>query len=963
MNKSILYAGMFLFSTLVANNTQAQTPASTATTNQTVLVEKVTAAPGEVKIAYEKYRLPNGLTLIVHEDHSDPIVHVEVTYHVGSARESAGKSGFAHFFEHMMFQGSVNVKDEEHFKIVQSAGGQMNGTTNRDRTNYFETMPSNYLETGLWLEADRMGYLLDSVTQKKFEVQRSTVKNEKGQRVDNVPYGKTDEIKDQTLYPDRHPYSWPVIGYLEDLDAVDVNDLKNFFMRWYGPNNACLVVAGDVNPAEVVKLAEKYFNPIPRGAEVKSMRIEPVRLPDNKYANYGDNVFLPLYQVVYPSVKSYHPDEPALDMLAFVLSNGNNSIFYKNFIKTEKAVQAQIYNRTEELAGEFTIQMVMFPDGETDAETLMKSTLDDFEKTGVSDDDLNRAKGQYETQIISSNQSIASRAAIMSQLWYLGKNNFNLSDELARYSKVTKEDIMRVFRQYVKGKNYTMINVFPKKTNAAAGGKEETKAATSSGVRSSTELEYKGLSYTTPKDNFNRNIRPTVSDGKTTAVPEYYSENWDNGLKVIGSKSTESPIITILLTMKGGNVAAGDANKTGLASLTANMMSRATQNYTTEAFENEMDKIGASINFFANKNSTIAQITCLKKNLNKTLQLFEEKLLRPKFVQEDFKIDQSQAYQSINSRKTDATYNADLAFNKLVYGKTIYAEPTDGTLKSIKSLSLKDVQNYYTQFYAPDYATLTIVGDVSKEDILPQLTFMKNWQKKNVKMPVIPNFAQPAATNKQIFLVDKYKAAQSEIRIGNLGMKYDWNDKYFKSVAANFPLGGSFNSRLNLNLREDKGFTYGIRSGMTSFKDYQGTFLISTSVRTSSTDSSMKEIMSEVNGIRDNGITDDEMKFMKSAIVQSDVLKYETNGQKAGFLNRLVEYDMPSDYVKQQKNIINSLTKEELNLLNKENLNPDRMIYMIVGDKDKIQKPLEKLGYKIFEYKEVEVATPAYQKN
>ncbi len=964
MKKSLLYAGMFLFSAFANVKTYAQAPVTNLNSSQTVLLEKVTAVPGEVKIAYEKYRLPNGLTLIIHEDHSDPIVHVEVTYHVGSARESAGKSGFAHFFEHMMFQGSIHVKDEEHFKIVQGAGGQMNGTTNRDRTNYFETMPANYLETALWLEADRMGYLLDSVTQKKFEVQRATVKNEKGQRVDNVPYGKTDEIKDQLLYPDRHPYSWPTIGYLEDLDAVNVNDLKNFFMRWYGPNNACVVVAGDVNPADVIKLTEKYFNPIPKGPEVKNMRIEPVRLPDNKYANYGDNVYLPLYYAVFPSVKSFHPDEAALDILAFALGNGNNSIFYKNFVKPEKAVQANVFNITSELSGEFTIQMVTFPDGETDAEALMKSTLEEFEKNGITDDDLNRAKGQYETQIISSNQSIASRASQMSMLWYLGKNNYNLNDEIVRYNKVTKEDVMRVFNQYIKGKNFAMVNVFPKKTNAASGGaeKEETKAVTTSGVRSSNELEYKGLSYSTPKDNFDRSKRPEVGEGKSPIVPEYYTENWDNGIKVIGSKSSESPIVNILLSMKGGNVAAGDPAKTGLASLTADMMGEATQNYTTEAFENELDKIGASINFNAGKNSTMVQVSCLKKNLDQTLKLLEEKLLRPKFVQEDFKLNQSQAYQSINSRKTDATYNADLAFSKLVYGKTIYGEPEDGTLKSIKSLGLKDVQNYYNQFYAPDFASLTIVGDVSKEEILSKLGFMKNWQKKNVKLPLTPAFAQAVASNKQIFLVDKYKAAQSEIRLGNLGMKYDWNDKYFKSTAMNYPLGGSFNSRLNLNLREDKGFTYGIRSNFTAYRDYEGYFIISTSVRTSSTDSSMKEIMSEVNGYRENGISDDEMKFMKSSITQSDALRYETNGQKAGFLNRVVELSLPSDYIKQQNGIIKNLTKEEINQLAKENLNPDKMIYMIVGDKEKIQKPLEKLGYKIVDYKEVEVATPVYQR-
>src|SRR4028118_2132719 len=256
---------------------------------QTKRVEKGVKKGTEIVIPYEKYLLANGLTLIVHEDHSDPVVHVDVTYHVGSAREEIGKSGFAHFFEHMMFQGSDHVADEQHFKLVTSSGGTLNGSTNRDRTNYFETVPSNKLETALWLEADRMGFLLDAVTQKKFEVQRATVKNERGQRYDNQPYGLAGEYISKNLYPYGHPYSWLTIGYLEDLDRSDLNDLKNFFLRWYGPNNAVLTVGGDVNTKEVVKLTEKYFGSIPRGPEVKPMKLDPVMLEKNRYVSYVDN--------------------------------------------------------------------------------------------------------------------------------------------------------------------------------------------------------------------------------------------------------------------------------------------------------------------------------------------------------------------------------------------------------------------------------------------------------------------------------------------------------------------------------------------------------------------------------------------------------------------------------------------------------------------------------------------------
>ena len=278
-------------------------------TAQTKLVEKVTKKGSEIVIPYEKCLLPNGLALIIHEDHSDPVVHVDVTYHVGSAREEIGKSGFAHFFEHMMFQGSDHVADEQHFKIVTEAGGTLNGSTNRDRTNYFETVPSNQLEKMLWLEADRMGFLLDAVTQPKFEIQRATVKNERGQNYDNRPYGLVSEYASKNLYPYGHPYSWLTIGYVEELNRVNVNDLKNFFLRWYGPNNATLTVGGDVKPAQVVKLVEKYFAPIPRGPEVQKVLVPPAMVDKDRYFSYTDNYAkLPLLAVVYPTVPDYDND-------------------------------------------------------------------------------------------------------------------------------------------------------------------------------------------------------------------------------------------------------------------------------------------------------------------------------------------------------------------------------------------------------------------------------------------------------------------------------------------------------------------------------------------------------------------------------------------------------------------------------------------------------------------------------
>lgn len=930
----------------------AQAPTGT-TGGQAQLLEKVTAKPGELAISYEKWRLANGLTVFIHEDHSDPLVHVEVTYHVGSARETPGKSGFAHFFEHMMFQGSDNVADEEHFKIVQSAGGNMNGTTAHDRTNYFETVPKNYLETALWLEADRMGFLLDAVTQKKFETQRATVKNEKDQNVTNRPYGMLDEIKSTILYPPNHPYYWSTIGFVDDLNRVNVEDLKNFFMRWYGPNNASIVIAGDLNSADALKLVEKYFGSIPRGPEVRKQKVDPVRLPDNVYANYGDKVYLPLLQFTYPTVPAYHPDEAALDLLGAIMGQGNNSVFYKNFVKPEKALQAVTYHGVifgSELAGEFNIQVVSFPDGETDVEAMIRQTIDTFAKIGVSDEDLLRAKGSIETGIMQRLQSVAGRASLISETFYtLGDKKWGVADEMARYQKVTKEDVVRVFNTYIKGKYAAIVNIFPKNQNAASNNKEETPLVETSG-KASTELEYKGLSYKKPVDNFDRSKKPDPGAVPALIVPSVYQDKLANGIKVLGSESNELPLVSLIFTIKGGNMAINDQSKSGLASLTAGLMNETTQNYTSEQMQSELAKIGSSISFYADDEATYVQVVSQKKNLDKTLVLLEEKLLRPKFTTEDFKRDQTATIQGIMSNKTDAADLANNAFSKLLYGaKSIVSEPTAGTYKTVKSFSVKDVQMFYDKYYAPELSNLVIVGDITKNEIMPKLQFLNKWTVKNT---VLPNVAvnAPVIEKTQIYLIDKYKASQSEIRVGYLAMPYDYNGKYFKARVMNFPLGGNFNSRLNLNLREDKGFTYGIRGGFNA-SDLIGPFAVSCGVRATATDSAIKEIFYELNKYRKDGMTDEELEFSKKALRSGDALRYETPFQKANFLSNIADKNLPMDYIDQQSKTLQSLTKAELNAMAAELLPTEKMVIVVVGDKEKIGANLTKLGYKVIDYK------------
>src|SRR5688500_16881717 len=437
---------------------------SSLVSGQARKVEEVKKKGNEIVIPYEKYVLPNGLTLIIHEDHSDPVVHVDVTYHVGSAREEIGKSGFAHFFEHMLFQGSDNVADEQHFKIVTEAGGTLNGSTNRDRTNYFQTVPSNQLEKMLWLEADRMGFLLDAVTQKKFEVQRATVKNERGQNYDNRPYGLVQEVAARNLYPYGHPYSWLTIGYVEDLNRVDVNDLKNFFLRWYGPNNATLTVGGDVKPAEVVKLVEKYFGPIQRGPDVTPTKLPVPSLTADRFVSYVDNYArLPQLAITYPTVPNYHPDMGALACLAQVLGQGKNSILYQTITKKQLALNASAFSSMSELSGEFSFRITPVP-GKSLAEelALFRAAMDSFEARGVTDEDVEKLKGGIVSSLVNGLQSVSGKVFQLAQFQTFTGNPNKISELVEMYNNVTKEDVMNVYNKYIKGKGAVIASVLTK---------------------------------------------------------------------------------------------------------------------------------------------------------------------------------------------------------------------------------------------------------------------------------------------------------------------------------------------------------------------------------------------------------------------------------------------------------------------------------------------------------------------
>ena len=936
LRKFILFSAVFF--TSVSSFAQAK------------LIEKVSKkSASDVVIPYEKYVLPNGLTVLIHEDHSDPLVHVDVTYHVGSAREEISKSGFAHFFEHMMFQGSDNVADEQHFKIITEAGGVLNGTTNKDRTNYFETVPSNQLEKMLWLESDRMGFLLDAVTQKKFEVQRATVKNERGQNYDNKPYGLVQETLAKNLFPYGHPYSWLTIGYIEDLNRVNVQDLKNFFLRWYGPNNAVLTVGGDVSVKEVLTLATKYFSTIPKCPNVTKTVLPQPKIEKDRYVSMVDDYAkLPQLICAMPTVPQYDKDEVALDCLAEIIGGSNTSILYQNLVKTQKALNASSYHPTDELAGTFQFSITPKPGTSlTEMEKAVRTAIAEFEKKGITDDDLAKFKASREANLIYSLESVSGKVSkLASYFTFTGNANY-IKTEMERNNALTKADVMRVYNQYIKGKNMVILSVLTKGNEKLIAHEDNYNVKEAN--YKAPNYGYDKLTYVKAKDNFDRSIMPVAKEASPVKLP-MINKTTNLTINNILAENNEVPIIVFSIGLKGGRlVEQNDLNKVGLANIFSAMMDEDTKKHTSEQMSTMLDKLGSSISFETEFDETKINVRCLRKNFNATMALLEEKLLEPNFTQEAFDRIKNQTIESIRNTKTRATNVANTAYSKLNYGKeSIFGLPVNGTEESVSNIELKDIEDYYTNYISQDGARFVEVGDISGIGYKPIQDLISKLPNTKIELPepILPNVKNNDAT---IYLVNIPKAAQTEFRVGYVtGLTYDALGEYYKNSLMNFPLGGAFNSRINLNLREDKGWTYGARSNFVG-NDYTGNYTFSSGIKANATDSALSEVMNEIKIYKNDGIQVDEFSFMKNAISQSEARKYETLMQKASLLYTILKYNLANDYTTKQNEILKNISIEEINTLAKKWLLDDKMKIVLAGDKAKIAPGLERLGYKIID--------------
>ena len=901
-----------------------------------------------LNIDYDSYTLSNGLEVILHEDKSDPIVSVAIVYHVGSNREVKGQTGFAHLFEHIMFQESQHVGQDQFFKKIQGAGGTLNGSTNFDATRYYEVVPKNALEMVLWMESDRMGFLLSTVTQAAFENQQEVVQNEKRQRVDNQPYGHTSYVIHKSLYPETHPYNWQVIGALEDLQNATVQDVRDFFTKWYGPNNATLVIAGDYDKKQTIEWVEKYFGEIKPSAKVTDRKPMHVKLEKTQRV-FHDDTFAksPELNMVLPTVEDFSKDAYALSLLGDLLSDGKKAPLYKVLVEEKKlAPSVSAYQSSRELTGYFRIRIRSFPDKNLgDVEQAILEAFGKFEKEGFIEKDLARIKAKIETQFYNGISSILRKSfqlAFYNE--YAGSPGF-IAKDLQGYLDVTPKDVLRVYEKYIKDKPYVLTSFVPK-------GKMDLVAANS---RRFPIVEEAIVNNPRKKDeakatdakeiakiptSFDRTVEPRKGPIPEITIPEIWQVELKNGLKILGIEHHELPLVRFSMTLQGGMLL-DKMDKIGVANLMTDIMMEGTKNKTPVELEEAIDELGSGISMRTTKTSIVIQANMLASKFEKTYALFEEILLEPRWDEKEFARIKEETIETINRQKANPSAIASQVFSKLTYGKNhIMANSPLGQTETVAEITMDDQKKYYKNFFSPGVAHMVIVGDITKDQAMKAFQSLeKKWANKAVEIPRYDNPAE--LTKSALYFVDMPKAKQSQIRIGYLSIAATDPD-YYPAYVMNYKLGGSFNGNLNLILREEKGYTYGARSGFSGSL-YPGPFSASAAVRSNSTFDSVKIFKDEMTRYRTT-ISNEDLQFTKNALIQSNARKFETLGDLSGMLNTIATYNRPFDYVKQRAVIVRNVTPEKHNRLARKYINPKKMIYLVVGDAETQLEKLKELG-------------------
>ena len=903
----------------------------------------------ELSINYKKIELENGLDVVFHVDKSDPVVAVELMVHVGSAREVEGRTGFAHLFEHLLFLESENLGKGGLDKMSARIGGSgANGSTSRDRTNYLQTVPKDALEKMIWAEADKLGWFINTVTDPVLAKEKQVVKNEKRQSVDNRPYGHNQYVIDKNLYPKDHPYNWQVIGSLEDLQNATLQDVKTFFKKWYVPNNATLVLSGDIDIEQATKWVKKYFNEIPRGEEIVPLEKKSGIVNETKFLYYEDNFArVPQLTMVWPAVENYHPDAYALEVLTEYLTSGKKAPFNQVLIDDLKLTSnTSMYNYSSELAGQTQLVIRAFKGKDLDeVKKGVEKAFAKFEEEGISEKDLNRIKAGQETRFYRSLSSVLGKGTnLASYNTYTGNPGF-VTKDIQRTLGVTTDDVMRVYNTYIKDKNFIATSFVPKNSAELALENSTLANVVEEQIVIGAEEKFNpkiAATYIKTPSTFDRSIEPPYGETPSLAVPEVYQNKLENGLEVYGIENNEVPLVQFNLVINGGQLVES-MDKLGVANLTASLLNKGTKNKSVSELEEAIQELGASINIYASKENITISGTTLKRNYEKTLALAQEMFLEPRFDEEEFELLKKATLSRLRQQEASPNSVASNTYNELIYGKdNIRSKNTLGTVASVESINLEDVKSFYNKFISPSVSKLLVVGDISKENVTQSLAKLnQNWEAKEV---TIPEYKTPDAPEKPtVYFYDIPNAKQSVLLFGAPALAATDEDYYPASVMNYILGGGGFASRLTQELREGKGYTYGIRSGFSG-TNAKGAFTISSGVRSNVTLESaqlVKKILEEY----PTTFSDKDLETTKSFLIKSNARAFETSRAKLNMLTNISDYGMSPDYVKDREKIVNNMTKERISELANKYVNPEKMIWLVVGDAETQFDRMKELGY------------------
>lgn len=902
-----------------------------------------------MQVSFEQYTLKNGLQVIFHIDRSDPVVAVALTSHVGSAREKEGRTGFAHLFEHLLFLESENLGKGGLDKMSARIGGSgANGSTSRDITNYFQTVPNDALEKMIWAEADKLGFFINTVTEPVLAKEKQVVKNEKRQGVDNEPYGHTSYVIDKNLYQEGHPYNWQVIGSLEDLQNATLEDVKEFYNRWYVPNNVTLVIAGDFDTAQAKAWVEKYFGEIKKGEAIPAMEKKPAVLPETIKLYYEDNFAnLPELTLTWPSVYEYHPDSYALQVLAKYLSEGKKAPLYQVLVEEKQLTdEVDMYNHTSEVAGQTMLRVRAFEKANLNqVHDAIAEAFARFEKNGIAEPDLKRIKSLQEVAYYQGLSSVLGKAFQLAQYQIFAGDAGFINQDIKNILAVTAADVMRVYTQYIKGKPYVATSFVPKGQKDLALKDSKPAEVVEEKIIQGAEEEFSltdSAAYQRTPSAFDRTKEPPYGKSPQVSVPAVWEHKTDKGLKVFGIETNEVPLVSFNMVIKGG-LLLEDTAKTGVANLLAELMTKGTKNKTPEQLEEAIEQLGATLSVNASHEELTMSGSTLARNYQSTINLIQEILLEPRWDEKELSLARQKVLSEIKQQQANPNAVADNHFRELMYGKDhVLSNHITGSEVSVKAITMDDLKKYYAAKISPSLAVFHVVGAVGKEEVINSLEGInKNWQAKMVPWPEVAIPETPVKSG--VYFYDVPGAKQSVLRFGYPALKATDPDFYPAQVMNYILGGGGFASRFTQQLREGKGYTYGIGSSFSG-TNLTGPFTIFTSVRSNVT----YESASLIKQILDNyaaGYNENDLEVTKNFLVKSNARAFETMNAKLTMLKYISSYGWPYDYARQRENIVKAMTVDKIQQLAEKYIMPDKMYYLVVGDAATQMENLEKLGF------------------